>query len=459
MRYLLVYVFLFAGLASFGQMRISTQKHDFGVLHEESNRVVDFNFTNTSEKVIYILRADVGKELDIKYTSKKIMPDSSAIMRLQVNPKKKGKFNFKFPLHVSYSYEPVIFEVSGQADFVPQGEYTPCPDFGKDERITKIDFELKVKVVDSVSGRPIEDAQVKILQRGLPLTKLKTNEYGVAKEIVTMGPYYFVITAPGFEPREYPVYLNKAGSKPVIRLQPQLLVETPDNPIPVEVPEVVVEEPTAPVVEEKPVEQPTIDPVVETKPDLPNELPRGLYKPNNVVFLIDISGSMKKEGRLDLLKASMIELLQSLRDIDRIAVVTYASGATVQMTSRAADQKEEIIALIQNLEAKGGTQGGKGVKLAFNVAKESFIRDGNNQVIVATDGAFGQEDGNIVRTVKTHANRGISLSVVGVVNAQWTVKHMQAMADNGKGRYIHIENYEQSRQLLLEEIKLNSRRQ
>lgn len=440
----------FSGAA---QLQVETRKHNFGEVYEEDSRVFDFKMTNTSEKKIYILRADVDKELDVKYTTKTLMPDSSAIMRVQVNPATKGRFHKKFPLHVSSSNEPIYFTVDADIKFVPNGVYTPCPDFNSTDPSRGLDFNLSVHVTDSATGLPLKGVEIKLLQSGFPLKPMISNNRGYAKKTIRTGPYYVIVQTPGYKPIEFPTYLNKAGREKELVLSP--IEITPIEPELAEttiIPGDDVEEPPVETI----VPQDTITPEPQDI-STSTELPRDKYRPNNIVLLVDVSTSMKQEGRLDLLKASMIEMVIQLRDIDRVAIVEYASKAGVVMHSRPVGRdKDEIISIIQNLKAGGATAGGKGIHLAYNVAQREFINGGNNQVIIATDGAFDQKGGKIIREVQQNAAKGITISVVGVKNERWTIKSMKAIAAEGKGHYIHIESYEQSRTLLLDEIKLNS---
>lgn len=449
-----ILVVLFTGITPvLAQLEIQKTKHQFGELYEESVHVVDFAITNTSSKVEWILRADANKSCDIKYTTKKIAPDSTAIMRVQYNPEGKGAFNEKIMLWVGSKMEPIEFQVQGMVKYEPKSQYPACPDFSYDPLKVPA-FEVTVKTIDSLTGEPVR-AKVKLLRHGLPYKFLYTNERGIARKEVGIGPYYFVTTAEGYYTKEFPVYLNKANGFIVIPLVSPRETMTPIEPV------VSTIEPNPISVDSLPTPPTLVDTlVVDDTPETPEGstlLPVGQYAPNNIIFLVDVSTSMKQKGRLDLLKASMIEMVMQLRDIDRVAIVAYASNAGVVMDSRSAQNKEEIIEMIQNLEAGGSTEGGKGIRLAYKLAQDNFIEGGNNQVIIATDGAFDQEGGRIIKDVEKNAKKGISISVVGVVNERWTVKSMTAIAEKGQGNYIHIETYEQSRLLLLEEIKQNSR--
>lgn len=176
-------------------------------------------------------------------------------------------------------------------------------------------------------------------------------------------------------------------------------------------------------------------------------------------FLLDVSVSMKQKGRLDLMKVAMIELVQMLRPIDKLSIVTYSSTTEVVIESQAVTDKTSIIKVIQNLEAGGLTAGGKGLKKAYQVAEKSQIKEGNNQVLIATDGAFNLEKGDkdMLSQAKNAAEKkNITLTVVGVINEKWTEKSMKSLATEGKGNYISIKNYNDAKSVLVEEIKRNS---
>ena len=122
--------------------------------------------------------------------------------------------------------------------------------------------------------------------------------------------------------------------------------------------------------------------------------------------------------------------------------------------------KAKITQLIQDLSAGGYTAGAKGIKKAYQVARDNFMKDANNQVIIATDGAFNLEKGDktILNDVTANYKKGVFLSVLGVKNEKWTVSSMTAMAESGGGNYLHIESFAQAKQVLMNEIKAKSRK-
>jgi Ca-activated chloride channel family protein len=170
---------------------------------------------------------------------------------------------------------------------------------------------------------------------------------------------------------------------------------------------------------------------------------------------------MKDSLKLPLLKQSMINLLGTLRPIDRLAIVTYADGANIVLSSTPVTDKARIQGIIDGLTASGKTEGGKGMKKAYRVAESNFIPGGNNQIILATDGAFsslGEEEGELNRLIDTGVRDGISLSILGFGNKKYALETMQKFAKQGNGSYHTILTKEDSQGVLVDEIKSRSRK-
>ncbi|MBM4354813.1 MAG: VWA domain-containing protein, partial [Deltaproteobacteria bacterium] len=138
--------------------------------------------------------------------------------------------------------------------------------------------------------------------------------------------------------------------------------------------------------------------------------------PTNLVFLLDVSGSMNSPNKLPLLKAAFKLLVQNLRKEDRVAIVVYAGAAGMVLPSTSGADKDTILAALDSLQAGGSTAGGAGIQLAYKVAKENFAKGGNNRVILATDGDFNvgaSSDGELVRMIEERRNDGIFLTILG----------------------------------------------
>lgn len=165
--------------------------------------------------------------------------------------------------------------------------------------------------------------------------------------------------------------------------------------------------------------------------------------PSNLVFLLDVSGSMEDQNKLPLIKRSFKYLVENLRSVDKVAIVVYAGAAGVVLESTQGNMKETIIASIDKLQAGGSTAGGEGINLAYSIAKQNFIRGGNNRVILATDGDFNigaSSDAEMVRLIEEKRKDGIFLSILGVGMGNYKDSKMEKIADAGNGNYSYIDN-------------------
>ena len=430
---------LFLNILS-GQVIFNNSTYDLGEINKEDKKYYDFTLTNAGKEKAIVLRVEEPYGIDVKFSKKEILPDSTIVVRIKYTPKKKGKFKKNVPIWVSVNNEPITLTLEGDAKTFDINESLACPDFKTKKQPKDLKSDLKIKVIDVNTKKPIKNATVEIIWDGLNYKQLKTNKDGEIIQNLKWDIYYFVVNAEGYGTKEKDFYVNQKNN--YLEFQ---LGEPTEEEIMAEKEDTIVEEV---VVIEK-------EDTVSTK-----ELPVNLYAPNNVVFCIDVSVSMKQKGRLDLLKASMIELLNGLRPIDKLAIVTYASSTEVVLQSEYVRNKSNIIQLIKDLKAGGYTAGGKGIKKAYQVARENKIEGGNNQVIIATDGAFNLNKGDkgILRNVEANLKKGVTISVVGVKNEKWTVKSMSSIAKTGDGNYIHIKSYEQAKSVLMDEIKNNSRK-
>ena len=177
--------------------------------------------------------------------------------------------------------------------------------------------------------------------------------------------------------------------------------------------------------------------------------------PSNLVFLIDVSGSMSSPNKLPLLKTAFNMLVQQLRPQDRVAIVVYAGAAGLVLDSTPGSDKKTIGAKINGLQAGGSTAGGAGIKLAYKVAKEHFLEGGNNRVILATDGDFNvgaSSEGELTRMIEEYRNDGIFLSVLGFGMGNIKDNKMEALADRGNGNYAYIDNALEAKKVLVSQM-------
>lgn len=184
-------------------------------------------------------------------------------------------------------------------------------------------------------------------------------------------------------------------------------------------------------------------------------IPKENLPPSNLVFLIDVSGSMSDENKLPLLKASFKLLVEQLREQDRVAIVVYAGAAGVVLPSTSGAEKKKIIESLENLQAGGSTAGGEGIKLAYKIAKENFKKEGNNRVILATDGDFNVGESSnaaMERLVEEKRNDGIFLTTLGFGMGNYKDSKMEILADKGNGNYMYIDSILEAQKALVNEF-------
>ena len=176
---------------------------------------------------------------------------------------------------------------------------------------------------------------------------------------------------------------------------------------------------------------------------------------SNLVFLLDVSGSMQPANKLPLLKAALRLLIERLGENDRVALVVYAGASGLVLPSTPADQKERILAALERLEAGGSTHGSSGIQLAYETAVAHFIRGGINRVILATDGDFNvglTDQGALTRLIEEKAQSGVFLSVLGFGVGNYQDSTLEKLADQGNGNYASIDTLQEARKVLVEEI-------
>jgi Ca-activated chloride channel family protein len=177
--------------------------------------------------------------------------------------------------------------------------------------------------------------------------------------------------------------------------------------------------------------------------------------PSNLVFLVDVSGSMYGPGRLPLVKQSLALLVNELREQDHVAIVVYAGRAGLVLPSTSGGDKQRILQALDGLEAGGSTAGGAGLRLAYDVARQNFIRGGNNRVILCTDGDFnvGQSsDAELVRLIEDRRQDGAFLTILGFGMGNYKDAKMEKLAGAGNGNYGYIDDLLEARKMLVREM-------
>ena len=178
--------------------------------------------------------------------------------------------------------------------------------------------------------------------------------------------------------------------------------------------------------------------------------------PMNLVFLIDVSGSMSAANKLPLLKSSLKLMLNELSEADKISIVTYAGAAGLVLPPTSATEKQTISNALDRLQSGGSTAGGQGIKLAYKVAEENLIDNGNNRIILATDGDFNvgvSSSSEMVRLIETKRKSGIYLTIAGFGMGNYKDGRMEQISNAGNGNYYYIDNIKEARKVFVTEMQ------
>lgn len=185
------------------------------------------------------------------------------------------------------------------------------------------------------------------------------------------------------------------------------------------------------------------------------EIPESERGPANLVFLLDVSGSMNQPAKLPLLTRSLAALVENLAPTDRVAIVVYAGSSGLVLPSTPGKEKSKILESLDDLKAGGSTNGGSGIRLAYKIARENFLTEGNNRVILCTDGDFNvgtTSQSELTRLIENERKSGVFLSVLGFGTGNLKDSTMEKLADKGNGNYAYIDSLSEGRKVLVEQM-------
>jgi Ca-activated chloride channel homolog len=185
------------------------------------------------------------------------------------------------------------------------------------------------------------------------------------------------------------------------------------------------------------------------------DIAKASLPPANLVFLVDVSGSMGPEDRLPLVKSALKLLTAQLRPVDRVSLVTYANGTRIALPPTPGDRKSAINSAIDELQAGGGTYGEGGLKLAYAQARESFIPEGINRVLLATDGDLNVGETNqdaLKKMIEGERKSGVTLTALGVGQSNFNEALMKKLADTGNGSYHYLDSLQEAHKVLVNEM-------
>lgn len=463
----ILFFFLIISPITFGQIVFEKEKHDFGDLEAYDDRFVDIVVTNKGIKKEYLLSVKKPYEVVYLVNGQFIEKDSSLVVRLQVNPKVKGRFAYEVEIYTSDKDVPTIIKLTGNLKELPQDNtsaFTACPDFSSRPGGKRANqFDLTVVTIDKNTKEPLEKSNVTMIQNGQPVWAMNTDKNGKIKEESTLGFSYFYASHDGYFPSELGAYINFQRNYIVLELEMNPAnCQPPPQYYPVDL---VVVGPPADTDSSEQIEVNLEQSLAneESTPisDIPVELAAldkenfsdQYFKPVNVVFVLDVSSSMNQGDKVELMKYSLFQLVDMLRSQDKMAIVTYATETQVLLSPTSGSDKEKIKEEVTMLKASGMTAGGAGIKLGYKEALKGKLPDGVNQIIVITDGAFNRNSDDYKKYIKKYSKKGIQMSVVGIKNKDVDEKEMREAAELGGGRYVPIFKLVDAQNNLKQEIR------
>ncbi len=464
MRLLFLFIFLNT-FNTWSQVIFDKTTHDFNEISSNSERFVDIHLTNKGEKKEYILSVKKPSNVVYLVNGQFIEPDSSLTVRLQVNPTIKGRFSYEVKIYTSDKDDATIVKLKGNLTEIKKAinPFQACPDFNSTPKKNQNNnFDLTVITIDKSTKKPIENSIVSLLQNGEAKWTLNTNIKGEITQKSELGFSYFYANHPEYYPNEIAGYVNFKRNYVVIELdkKPQTKLEEPSTPTKSiliaeeNTPKEALEKELQIEIEEQ-VDTSTLQPLKLKELD-ENDFNDYNFKPINVTFILDISASMRAGEKMELMKFSLLQLSEMLREQDKLTIVTYASESRVLLPTTKGNEKEKAKIAIQGLRAGGMTAGGAGIKMGYKQTLKSFINDGTNQIIIITDGDFNRNSGDYKKYIKKYKKRGINMSVVGILNSEKDKKAMKEVAELGGGRYIPIFKLSDAKNNLKQEIRFLS---
>ena len=421
------------------QIHFIKTSHNWGDMISTQFPATAFKFINQSNKPIAILNTHADYEVKISYPHVFIAPGDTGILYAKFESQNVGIFSKSIEVNFNITNEPIKLQVSGNNVSVISC-FPDANDWTK----------RKVCVIDSASKEPVKDANCSFFcyTNGKTI-QCKTDKEGKSIVILPIGMYDISLKAQGYKSTEL--------SQNIPKTAPVLFFEMAKSKIVLPIQTPIVQNKIKP---QNTNSQPVIsNPQSITQPIATEvELPKELYRSNNIVFLVDISKSMQSNHRLEKLKKCMDVLINALRDNDLVTIVVYNTHPKVLVESINGKLHEKLTTTIDTLLPTGFTNGVNGLEMAYSFAKKYFVKDGNNQLILATDGEFSgtsMSEQQMMTLVTDNANLGVILSIVGFAETKEIIATLQNMALLGKGSFIQI-NEQLDKRLLIEEIKSKS---
>jgi len=416
----------------FSQVVMAPANVDFGTIDRHSERVVDLVLTNNSDKNAVLLRYEFPPEYTFIVSSKEIVPRGTINLRVKFNPRSKGVTGQTAMMWFSNMSKPLEFGLSATTEYVDNADNPACPDFMSRPFMEVNNQPITVEVRDILTNQIITNARVRIFSHGSIILDRTTDQMGQVQSEIHPGYYFVHSEKTGYAEADTSLYLNRRSDFLVLYLEQATSLQDIQVP-PAE------EFPTAN--EENP---------VLTSSDFSIDR----FLPNQIIFLLDVSASMKQKERLELVKVAFKDLFEMLRPQDRVSLITFSSESDVILENIKGTDKTDLSSVVNELKAEGMTASVKGFQVAYSIAKKHFITQANNQVIVISDGMFGNADQQTLIKLAVKAKEShVKTSLLSVRGTEVANENMKILAVACRGNHFRIDNPDDATRALRNEIK------
>lgn len=440
--FILIHILIFKTLSTCGQgFTISPARFDFGSRELWNNPPAVFQLTNTGKVPLTPLRVACGRKVAASFDRKTLQPGESTEIILYYYSDQTGPFSETADVYLSTETKSVPIQIRGFIKSIANSALTECPtDFGKTNPGSG--FVQYFNVVDSETNRYIPGATIRIGGSAGFSDSISSGRLGaLVPKRLNAGLYSALVEANGYISSDtgFVVRLNKEEQF-VFRLRRlKNQVTTANNTVTV---------------------RDTVLPV--TPPSFPDTvaddslMSYSLYKLNNIVFLLDVSGSMKSALKLPLLKRCMKNLIPVLRDKDRVSLIRFSVKPDIRLRGVSGTDKAVLLREIDSLNSGGMTNGIKGLTQAYELADQQFIEGGSNLVIVGTDGMFAEQDEkkeNVQQLMKEYAAHGIRVLFLGFGKDEAAMEMLKRSARSAGGLFVGMDASTNDDVLLKEILK------
>ncbi|MEZ4804042.1 MAG: DUF1573 domain-containing protein [Bacteroidia bacterium] len=366
---------------TFAQLKVNQRVFNHGNIDRFNNDTAYFTFSNEGNKTIYLLPVQPQDDYSVLTSSKTLAPGESIQIGIVYYTSKKGRFEKTIPLYFSNLNSSFDISIKGNIKSILETAYTVCPSIENSKPLQASQIPLEVVVKDEMNDITLYDAQVEVTKNNFVYACVKGFASNKLKCRVDYGSLDVFASKKGYLSNEIKFEYNADNYTCIIYLKRQMdTLITPVIPAQPTLAEQKKEEEE--IIEEK--EQPT--PVYIPVAYADSGFNSYKYRPNHLIFIIDISGSMQDSTKLYYLKRSIKEITAVIRPQDYITLISYTNKVKVVFENINGLNKSTIDAYIDSLEAGGGSNGSRSIVMAYELAKTHYIPNGNNQIFLATDG-------------------------------------------------------------------------